>query len=241
MQKEEQLEAYEKSQSFNKLTAWLHSHRYKHILRVFDELTQSITDRPIRVVEIGCGYAKLFSLLNDRYTIQYTGIDLKESRVTVARERFQSHSNFEIIQDSAEKQLDQLSDIDIVVALETLEHIPEHIVVRIVEGVARLKPRLFICSVPVEVGPAVWVKNYGSPLMGYQRTKYTWRETFWAGLWRIDKLPPHGTNHKGFDWRWLAQTIRHNMNIREMRKLPFGFFPAALSTNVFFIVEPRQE
>lgn len=239
MKKNEALEEYEQTQTFNWLTAWLHSHRYKNILAVFDELAELIRDRPIQVVEIGCGYAKLFSLLNERYKISYTGIDLTESRIKVANERYNSHSNFKAIQGSADVQLKKIDDADIVVALETLEHIPEHIVVRVVEEIARIRPKLFICSVPVEVGPIIWVKNFGSKLMGYQRTDYTWKETFWAGLCRLDKLPPHETSHKGFDWRWLAQTIRHNMNIKEMRKMPFGLLPAGLSTNVFFIVNPR--
>lgn len=233
------IEKYEQNQEFNSLTSWLHSHRYKNILAVFDELTKSIPDRPIKTVEVGCGSAKLFPLLNDRYSIEYTGIDVVEDRISAANERYGSHPNFSAIQDSADVRLKDLADADIVVALETLEHIPERIVVRIVEEVARIRPRVFICSVPVEIGPIIWIKNLGSRLMGYQRTNYTLRETFWAGLYRLDKLPPHDTSHKGFDWRWLAQTIRHNMNIQEMRKFPFGFMPAALSTNVFFVVNPR--
>lgn len=239
MKKSDTLEQYEQNQEFNSLTSWLHSHRYKNILAVFDELAESIADRPIRIVEIGCGYAKLFSILNERYLIEYTGIDLAEDRIRVANERYDSLANFSAIEDSADVRLKGIADADIVVALETLEHIPEHIVVRIVEEVARIRPRVFVCSVPVEVGPIIWVKNLGSRLMGYRRTNYTWMETFWAGLYRLDKLPPHDTSHKGFDWRWLAQTIRHNMNIQEMRKFPFGFLPAALSTNVFFVVNPR--
>lgn len=125
-------------------------------------------------------------------------------------------------------------------ALETLEHIPEPTVFRLIEDVRIMQPKLFICSVPVEIGPVIWVKNLGSLLMGYQksRSQYTWKETFWAGLAKLDKLPPHATGHKSFDWRWLAQTIRYNMKIKEMRTFPFGLWPG-LSTSVFFIAEPR--
>ena len=111
---------------------------------------------------------------------------------------------------------------------------------RIIEEIAKIEPKLFICSVPVEIGPAIWFKNIGSLVTGYMRhTEYTWAETFWAGFGKLDKLPPHGTGHKGFDWRWLAQTIRHNMEIEEIRKFPFSLFPAGLSTSVFFIAKPR--
>lgn len=233
---------YEKNQKFNALVSWLHSYRYKNILRVFEKLSESNNGTPIRIVEIGCAHAKLYSLLNDRFKINYIGIEPHEVFVKIAEERYQSQSNFEIIHDTAEKQLNKIADVDIVVALETFEHIPEHIVVRIIEEVAKIKPKLLICSVPIEIGPAIWFKNMGSLATGYMRhTEYTWKETFWAGLGKLDKLPPHGTGHKGFDWRWLAQTIRHNMRIKEIRRFPFGFLPVGLSTSVFFIAEPRQK
>lgn len=243
MSETKKLSVYEKKQRYNVLVSWLHSQRYKHILNVFEEMAASNGDRPIKVVEIGCAYAELFSILNERFAIDYIGIERQSKRVAIARERYQAHANFEIVCDNAERQLAQIADADIVVALETLEHIPGPIVVRIIEEVARIKPRLFICSVPVEVGPIVWVKNVGSLLIQYQsqRSKYTWKETFWAGFGRLDKLPPHGTTHRGFDWRWLAQTLRHNMKVREMRKLPLGLLPAPLSTSVFFVAEPASD
>lgn len=193
------------------------------------------------MVEIGCAHAKLYLLLNAKFKIHYIGIEPNEVFVNVAKERYQNHSNFKIIQSTAEKELNKINDVDIVVALETFEHIPEHFVVRIVEEVAKIQPKLLICSVPVEIGPAIWFKNIGSFITRYIRHKeYTWAETFWAGFGKLDKLPPHGTGHKGFDWRWLAQTIRHNMQIKEMKKFPLNFLPAGLSTSVFFIAESRK-
>lgn len=231
---------YEKNQRFNALVSWLHSYRYKNILEIFGELSKLNKANPTKVVEIGCAHAKLFALLNERFKIDYTGIEPNRTLVEVAHERYQNHSNFKIIHDAAEKQLNKITDVDIVIGLETFEHIPEHIVVRIVEEIAKIKPKLFVCSVPVEIGPAIWFKNVGSVVTGYMRhTEYTWAETFWAGFGKLDKLPPHGTGHKGFDWRWLAQTIRHNMSIEEMRKFPFSLFPASLSASVFFIAKPR--
>lgn len=45
---------------------------------------------------------------------------------------------------------------------------------------------------PVEIGPAVWFKKIASMVTGYMRhTEYTWIETFWAGLGKLDKLPTH--------------------------------------------------
>jgi hypothetical protein len=232
---------YERNQQFNFVVSYLHSLRYKSILSVFKAATREAGGKPIRVVEIGCAHAKLFSLLNPRFEIDYTGIEIDPVSVEAARSRYANYPNFRIMQEPAQDAVALFEAADIVVALEALEHIPEHDVVRIIEAVGAARPRLFVCSVPVEIGPAVWLKNVGSLAMGYMRHKsYTWSETFWAGLYQLDKLPPHDIRGKGFDWRWLAQTIRHNMKIKEIRKFPLGILPAAVASSVFMIAEPRD-
>lgn len=232
---------YEKNQRFNPVVSWLHSFRYKKVFAAFSEVAQKNIGKKINVVEIGCAHAKLFSVLNGPFDIDYTGIEVDPVSVEAARARYAQYPNFKLIQESANTAVSYMKGADIIVALETLEHIPEHDVVRIIEAIANAQPKLFMCSVPVEVGPAVWLKNIGSVITGYMRhTEYCWTETFWAGLYQLDKLPPHETRHKGFDWRWLAQTIRHNMRIIEIRRFPLGFLPAAFAFSVFIVAVPRQ-
>lgn len=232
---------YERNQRFNFLVSYLHGVRYKNILALFRAAARGAGGKSINVVDIGCAHAKLFSVLNERFDIEYTGIEINSGFVETARLRYAHNPNFLVVHDSAVNALANLKRADIIVALETFEHIPEHDVVRIIEAVASAKPRLFVCSVPVEIGPAIWLKNVGSLITGYMRHKeYRWPETFWAGLYQLDKLPAHDTGHKGFDWRWLAQTIRHNMKIKETRKFPFFMLPAAFAFSVFIIAEPRE-
>lgn len=232
---------YERNQRFNFLVSYLHSLRYRNILTLFKAIARETNGKPIRVIDIGCAHAKLFSVLNERFDIDYTGIEINPVCVEAARSRYAGDPNFRVIHDSATNALANLKHADVIVALETFEHIPEHDVVRIVEAVAAAKPGLFVCSVPVEIGPAIWLKNVGSFVTGYMRHKeYRWSETFWAGLYQLDRLPPHDTGHKGFDWRWLAQTIRHSMKIKETRRFPLSL-PAAVAFSVFMIAEPREQ
>ena len=128
---------------------------------------------------------------------------------------------------------------DIVFALETLEHVAEDRVVRIVETVCHVvRPRLFVVSVPVEIGPTVWIKALGSRIMGYDRgAGYNAADLFWAGLGQLNRVRTHEHNHRGFNWRWLEQTIRYNAHLRETRSMPFAWLPRGLATNVMFIAE----
>ncbi|MEP7087661.1 MAG: methyltransferase domain-containing protein [Gemmatimonadota bacterium] len=231
---------YEQNQRFNGLVAWLHSVRYKNILSVVARVAAKTHGRRVRIVDVGCAHAKLFSILNERFEIDYTGIEIDTTFVDASRSRYSGHDNFRVVHDSVVNALPHLDNADVLVAMETCEHIPERDVVRIIEAIAAARPTVFVCSVPVEVGPAIWLKNVGSLLTGYMRHReYRWAETFWAGLYQLDRLPPHDTGHKGFDWRWLAQTIRHNMKIVEIRRFPLGFLPAGLAFSVFMTAEPR--
>lgn len=233
--------AYERTQNFNAVTRWLHGRRYSQSLSVVAELAQGL-ERPIRILEIGCGQAKLFGELNQRFDVQYTGIDVHPAFVEAARRRFGHLKNFQVEARPAQDAdpLQAIEPPDAIFALETFEHIAKPDVAPIVEAMARLKPRRFVCSVPVEVGPALLAKNLGSWLMGYERHReYSWRETWAAACYRLEALPPHCGGHKGFDWRWLAETIRRNFASVEHRHLPLRFLPAAFSTSVYLIARRR--
>ena len=230
-----ELTAYEKNQRANPINAWLHSRRYRHIVREFEGIK---LDRPIRVVDIGCAHAQLFAHI-ERFGIEYTGIELGSKLSNVARTRYGDRKNFRVITGSVFDHQDALAGADVVVALETLEHIPERLVVSLVDLISDKAPKRFYCSVPIEVGPVLWVKNVGSWLVRYPRYReYSWADTFWAGLYQLDRIAPHGTDHKGFDWRWLAQTLRQRFKVRT-RTLPVAMLPAAFSTSAFFVCEPH--
>ena len=240
-----ELTNYERSQSSKPVVRWLHSFRYKNTLRVFDQLSREVADRPIRVVDIGCAVAKSYALLDGRYSIEYTGIDISSEFVETARRRYGDRPNFSIIQGSAADALDGMSGIDVILALETLEHVPDDVVPVILDRVSSVRPRLFVCSVPNELGPVIWFKNFGSLLIGYRRSarlsRRMFMNTFWASVYRVDRLPAHRTGHSGFDWRRLADQIRARMRIREVRTLPVNSLPTGLATNVYMIAEPRSE
>jgi SAM-dependent methyltransferase len=228
---------YERLQQHNFLTSWLHSQRFTNVLKTVAQFAK-VFPQPFRILDIGCGPAKLYALLDSRYAIDYHGYETDLSFVEAVRSRYGQRPNFRISGQPIREA--NLTGYDIIAALEVLEHIEERAVVRLVEAIAEAQPKLFICSVPVEIGPALWLKNIGSWLCRYPRhMEYSWRQTFWGGLYQLDKLPAHRTGHLGFDWRWLAQTIRHNMHIQSLTKSPLALLPAAVSASVFIVAVPK--
>ncbi len=234
---------YEKIQNLNFITKFLHSYRYSWILSIFKNLLEEVDNNQITVVDVGCGTCKLFKILSESsLSINYIGIEPNDEFVETAIQRYDKWKNFQIIRGRAEEVIPNINQkIDIFTALESFEHIPEYIVPILLRDISAKQPKVFACSVPVEVGPAIWIKNIGSKLMGYERYKeYKWSETFWAGLYQLDRVEPHGIGHKGFDWRWLKHNIRQTMKITSVRKSPFSFVPASLAPSICFTSEPLK-
>lgn len=233
---------YEAIQNYNRLTRFLHRGRYRKLISVLEELQQEIGNRRIRILDIGCGPGSAVAHILDRFEVDYVGIDYDPTFIDAARSRYGHLENCRfVVADATDSKLYHECKADIVIALETLEHIPLNDVTRIIEHVCRIvRPHFFLVTVPVEIGPAVWIKNWGSILMGYDRKSGDFRETLWAGLYQLDRVPPHHSSHQGFDWRCLAQLMRVNAPLREIRGLPFAFIPRILSPNVSLLAEPRK-
>ena len=61
-------------------------------------------------------------------------------------------------------------------------------------------------------------------------------ETFCI-LYNLDKVERHGTDHKGFDWRWLAHTLRQNCKIKKITTSPLQIIPRFLSPQLGLYVK----
>lgn len=223
---------YEKMLNYNRVLSWVHSLRYRETINVLKKFGK----RRIKVLEIGCAHAQLFEVLNKQFDIEYYAIEQDNTFYHEALKRYGDESNFYILNRNAAEQdcYECIPNPDVVICLETLEHVRNGEVERILSAVSASGASLFLCSVPVEVGPAVFCKNLASFFFRYHRHRaYSWRETFWASVYRLDKLPPHEEQHKGFDWRHLLKLIRAKMLTIDVKYLPFQLLTSLFANSIF--------
>ncbi len=246
-----QSDRYEKQLNFNKILSWIHSLRYKETTKLLKKSYEhqnnkwdctitgsSSLPKTIKILEIGCANAKLFEVFNNIFNIDYYAIEINKLFYNESLAEFGHLPNFHIIHGSGSDPecYKNLPEINVIISLETLEHMPKSEVVKLLEIVSNIPCALFSCSVPIEVGFSVLIKNLLSSMFGYHRKKqYSWKETFWATIYRLDKLPPHDGMHKGFDYRWLINEINKKMPSPKVKTLPFNFLPEFLSNSVFII------
>ena len=129
-------------------------------MSIFKRLAKDVNYRTITVVDIGCGTSKLFKVLSENsLPINYIGIEPNEYFVETSNKRYDSMNNFQIINGRAEDIIPIIDQkIDIFTGLESFGHIPEYLVPTILRSISAKKPKIFACSVPVEVGPVIWIK-----------------------------------------------------------------------------------
>ncbi len=228
---------YEELQNFNFIVRYLHSVRYRNLEKLLLKLSDK-NRNIVRIVDVGCGNAKVFKTALDLgIQFEYLGIEPNQGFCEMASDRYSSFDNFEIICDSIGNQFDKFNGADLIVGLESFEHIPECLVVRTIEAISKVKFKYLYITVPNEVGLAILIKNVGSFLMGYHRRykTYTWRETFAASIYELDSVRRHTINHIGFDWRWLAHSLRQNVRIIHKTTSPLNIIPKFVSPSIGFV------
>jgi SAM-dependent methyltransferase len=126
---------------------------------------------------------------------------------------------------------------DLVACLETLEHVddPPGVLDTIV-GLTRPGGSVQV-SVPVEVGPAVLVKQLGRWLANrrgdYGYGRYSWGDLLRAGvLWRTEGIERANLHsHKGFDYRRIRALLDERITVDRTHWSPVRFLgPIAAST-----------
>ena len=221
---------------FNFIIKFLHRTRFRNLEKLIIRASKEKKGK-LKIIDVGCGSALAYKIIRKQgIDFEYVGVELTKDFCDTAYEKYNQFENFKIIHDSIENQFEKFTDADVIIGLESFEHIPEWLVVRTIEAISKTSFMYLYITVPNEIGPALFIKNVGSALMGYTRHKhYSWRETFFASIYELDKIERHDTRHKGFDWRWLAQTLRQNVTIVKKTSSPANFIPKFISPSIGFI------
>jgi SAM-dependent methyltransferase len=164
-------------------------------------------------------------------------LDIDPALLEAGRQQSAAYPTLDFVLSEPEALAPLEGTFDLVVCLETLEHVEDPPAV--VDTIVRLaRPGGSVqVSVPVEVGPAVLVKQLGRWLANrrsdYGYDRYPWSDLLKAGvLWQTDGIERANLHsHKGFDYRRVRDLLTDQLTIDRTHWSPLRVFgPLAAST-----------
>lgn len=217
------------------IRGWAHRARFRWLSRKVRQYGSA----PYSVVELGCYDAKSITFL-DSLPQAYLGLDANwESGLDLARKRWAGHPEFEFIQCRSPEALEssaganisqRTGKYNIALCMETLEHLPEHLVGPYLRLLRQLTDGYVFITVPVEIGPVFLIKYLVKRIITRDGEKYRLREILCAALGLSRHVERN--QHKGFDWRRLREEVGAVFDIVEVSGMPFSPLPPMLNFGV---------
>ena len=237
----------------DRLIAWSHRRRFEAGLAVARQFAGK------RLLDYGCGDGTFLALLAESGAAPAlaVGVELDARQVDDCRRRFGHlpHARFDLIERLASPEHERAYDA--VVCMEVLEHVVD--VDAVISQLSRVlvDGGTLVVSVPVETGLPLLLKQTVRRVAAWRRIgdyheghmTYTWRELF-DGVFAGDRqhivrprhlgatgVPYH--DHKGFNWRALADRISTRFAIASVAASPFARLGPSCATQVWFVARKK--
>lgn len=246
---------YARKQLFGRgLIGWSHARRFQAARRIVEP------HAGVPLLDYGCGDGTFLALVRDLFP-DATGAEIDHGLVDDARRRFGGEQGARFIHTDDVPGLPD-GGFGVVTCMEVLEHCTPEAAEHVIGQLRRLAARdgVVIVSVPVETGPALLVKTAARAaaglrgVSGYQdRERHTpgelARMVFAGAETRIhrpvyetrfpDGRPNRYHGHKGFNWRLLAERLRRDFHLRDVRFTPLPALGPLLNSQVWMTCAPR--
>ena len=214
----------------------LHQMRFRWLQEKLTEPAGSFT-----LFELGCFDCRSLNFIPQPK--HYVGVDAGwEGGINDAQMTFAHVPWIELLMTQSVHDLETLQGrkFDYSIALETLEHIPDHVLKGYIEFLAKVTTKRLLITVPVEIGPVFLAKHLAkrtfSSLHCGETETFTLKEIIASTLGKTEHVQRY--EHKGFDYRKLIDTLSQHFNIVLVEGLPYKSFPG-LSFQVGIIAEPK--
>ncbi len=247
---------YARKQLFsrNRILQWSHRRRYEMARRIVTPYAGG------NLLDYGCGDATFLAMVHDLFP-RATGAELDRAQVEDCRNRLRDFPGIKFTLTSDLALPEHQGAYDVVLCTEVLEHCLDSAVDAALDDFSRIvsPTGTVIISVPVEIGPALALKQLVRAIAAWQRLgDYEYREKYRFAEFRTmlaadehtrierpiyrNSIAPgverkhHG--HKGFNWRALEAKIRRGFAIRKIYRSPLDGAGKWFASQIWFVCSP---
>lgn len=221
------------------LRSYFHFARFKWCIDQINKIGASTES----VLELGCFDGKLIDFMSEKPS-QYIGFDANwEGGLDLAKQKFKDHKNFSFLEANTPQEMILKDDqkFSLAVSMETLEHIPPHLVDGYLKKIAdHLDEKgYFLITIPNEKGIIFLLKWLTKKLLIGDTTNYSFSEVINATLGKMELVSRN--EHKGFDYEKLIKDVQKYFDIIKISGHPFSFLPPSICFGIGVIAKKKPE
>ncbi len=218
----------------NPIRKRIHMARFHWLKKV----SQRYMPNYINVFELGCHDAKSIIFL-PYPPIEYLGLDADwEGGLKKAKYIYEEIKEYKFLK---VQKIDEFPSInkkfDLVICLETLEHLPENELKDYIFKLSSLMSNYLFITVPNEIGFVFIVKLFLKRFFNMHPDKYTFMEMINQFFGRVKKVKRY--NHKGFSWLELLKILKNEFQIVSLEGIPFSFLPKSFNFGVGIVLKKK--
>jgi hypothetical protein len=219
----------------NSVRKWLHIARFKWLRNKCIQYKPSVN----LVVELGCYDGRSLEYLPEK-PHKYYGFDANwEQGLDIAQNKWHS-SAYSFVQCASANDMiiDPGENVSLAISLETLEHIPEYLLIGYLKTFSNILDGYLFVTVPNEKGIIFLVKYIVKGLFLKNEYQYSFKEVLAATFGKMDSVKRN--DHKGFDWQKLLGDLKEYFEVLEVQGVQFPLLPAWSNAQIGFVLMSKS-
>ena len=191
------------------------------------------------VIELGCHDARSLIFLPYPPT-EYIGLDADwEGGLQKASDFYKEIEEYKFFKIEKVNEFPEFKKkFDLVICLETLEHLPDNDLEEYVLKLYSLMNNYLFISIPNEIGFIFILKFFIKRVFNMQPDDYTFMEIVNQYLGRVNKV--NRDNHKGFSWVKIVKILKRDFQIISMEGIPFSLLPLSLNIGIGIVLKKKD-
>src|SRR2546430_2057973 len=211
------------------IRASIHYSRFRWLARSLAK----VGSRPKRVLELGCFDGKSINFL-PAMPDAYLGLDANwEGGLDLAREKWKEQTAFRFLHCTTPDDVPSNERFDVSICMETLEHVPPHMVEPYLAKLCELTETYIFITVPNEKGLVFALKYLVKRVAGGDFLECTLSEFINQTIGRMHRVKRH--EHKGFDYEVVVGAVSKYFDIIELSPYPMRGLPRAFGFGIGII------